>query len=279
MSVMSSSDAPHADHRSVELDAAARLHVTGSGHPLIYVPGLDGTGLLFYRQTRLLRHRFRVITFRLRDEATDMDTLIGDLLHHLDLAVPRGEPVVMVGESFGGALAMSFASRHPERVAELVILNSFTRITPRAKLHVALAGMQLIPWRTMQWVRSLTAWRLHSAHTHDDEIRNFLLLTRGTTREGYRNRLRILTRYDIRPALQRLTMPTLFLAADEDHLLPSVREARVMVAEAPHATMRILEGHGHGCFLAPDLDLDQLLHEWASQRSGIEEPTTARPAP
>jgi len=27
----------------------AQLHVTGSGAPLIFVPVLDGTGLLFYR--------------------------------------------------------------------------------------------------------------------------------------------------------------------------------------------------------------------------------------
>lgn len=249
---------------STELDAAARLHATGTGYPLVYVPGLDGTGLLFYRQTRWLRHQYRVITYRLRDDAPTMEALVDDLHRHLAAAVPDGTPVVMVGESFGGALAMSFAVAHPDRVQQLVILNSFARITPRAKLHLALAGLRLVPWRTMQWVRTLTASRLHSAHTHAEEIEQFLLLTRGTTREGYRNRLRILTRYDIRPHLHRLTMPTLYLAADEDHLIPSVREAREMAARAPNATLRILEGHGHGCFLAPDLDLNQLLHEWAS---------------
>jgi hypothetical protein len=35
-----------------------------------------------------------------------------------------------------------------------------------------------------------------------------------------------------------------------------------MSSRAPQATMRILEGHGHGCFLAPDLDLDQILRGW-----------------
>ena len=245
----------------------AQLHVTGSGAPLIFVPGLDGTGLLFYRQTRNLMHRFRIITFRLRDDAPDMATLVADLVRHLDRVVPDGAPVVMVGESFGGALAMSFAAAHPERVRELVILNSFTRITPRAKLFLALAAMRLVPWGTMQWVRRLTAWRLHSAHTHREEIDRFLLLTRGTTRDGYRNRLRILTRYDIRPALPQLRMPTLYLAADEDHLIASVHEARVMAARVPGATLRILRGHGHCAFLAPDIDLDQLLHEWASTRS------------
>lgn len=264
MSVHPSSPARLHDAESTELDAAARLHATGIGAPLIYVPGLDGTGLLFYRQIRLLRHRFRVFTYRLRDEAESMDALVADLVHHLDVAVPDGSPVVMVGESFGGALAMSFAIAHPERVRELVILNSFTRITPRAKLHAALGAMRLVPWRTMQWVRTLTASRLHSAHTHAEEIERFLLLTRGTTREGYRNRLRILTRYDLRAELHRLTVPTLYLAADEDHLIPSVREARYMAARVPRATLRILEGHGHGCFLAPDMDLDHLLHEWSS---------------
>lgn len=242
-----------------------RLHVQGEGPPLLYVPGLDGTGLLFYRQVRALSHRFRVITFRLRDEAEDMDALVADIVQLLDRAVPDGSPVVVVGESFGGALAMSFALAHPSRVRQLVILNSFSRITPVFKLRLAIASMSVMPWRTMQIVRRLTAWRLHSPHTHRDEIQRFLLLTAATTRVGYLNRLRILTRYDLRTRLQDLRVPTLFLAADQDHLIPSVRQATYMAARVPHATVRVLKGHGHGCFLAPDMDLNLLLQEWMPQ--------------
>lgn len=240
----------------------SRLHVQGEGPPLIYIPGLDGTGLLFYRQIRSLALRFRVITFRLRDEARDMGTLVSDIAAHLDRVVPDGTPAIVVGESFGGALAMHFALAHPERVARLVILNSFARIAPTLKLHLAIAGISVIPWRTMQLVRRLTAWRLQSPHTHKDEIARFLLLTSGTTKHGYLNRLRILTRYDMRARLAGLRSPTLYLAADQDHLIPSVREARFMSTRAPAATMRVLAGHGHGCFLAPDLDLDVILREW-----------------
>lgn len=240
----------------------ARLHVQGEGPPLIYVPGLDGTGLLFYRQARLLSHRFRVITYRLRDDAREMDTLVGDIVSHLARAVPDHTPAVVVGESFGGALATNFALAHPDKVRRLVILNSFSRITPSIKLPVAIAGLSLVPWATMQFVRGLTAARLHSKHTHADEIKQFLRLTSATTKHGYLNRLRILRRHDLRNRLHALRVPTLYLAADEDHLIPSVREARLMSSLAPCATMYTLAGHGHGCFLAPDLDLNAILHRW-----------------
>jgi pimeloyl-ACP methyl ester carboxylesterase len=240
--------------------------VQGEGPPLIYVPGLDGTGLLFYRQVRLLSHRFRVITYRLRDEATDMGALVSDIARHLDRAVPGGEKAVVVGESFGGALSMSFALAHPERIESMVILNSFSRIEPPVKLDLAIAGLHLVPWKTMQFVRRLTAARLQSPHTHRDEIQRFLMLTSATTRTGYLNRLRILTRYDMRPHLQSLHVPTLYLAADQDNLIPSVKQATYMAARVPGATMRVLEGHGHGCFLAPDLDLNVLLQDWAAER-------------
>ncbi|MCU0633723.1 MAG: alpha/beta hydrolase [Gemmatimonadaceae bacterium] len=234
----------------------------GAGPPLIYIPGLDGTGLLFYRQARILAHRFRVITFRLRDDAPTMDRLVDEVVRHLDAAVPEGTPAIVVGESFGGALAMSFALAHPERIRGLVILNSFTRITPRIKLLAAIAATRMIPWGTMRLVRRLTAWRLHSSHTHRDEIRRFLLLTRATTRLGYLNRLRILAAYDLRYRLHEIRVPTLFLAADEDHLIPSVQQAKYMAARVPGATLRVMHGHGHGCFLAPDVDLDRILRDW-----------------
>jgi hypothetical protein len=35
-----------------------------------------------------------------------------------------------------------------------------------------------------------------------------------------------------------------------------------MSARVPNASMRVLHGHGHGCFLAPDLDLDEILQDW-----------------
>jgi hypothetical protein len=35
-----------------------------------------------------------------------------------------------------------------------------------------------------------------------------------------------------------------------------------MAARVPDATVQVLEGHGHICLLAPDLDLLQILEDW-----------------
>lgn len=229
---------------------------------------MDGTGRLFYRQVPGLAAGHRVATYALRDSATSMDALVEDLDRVVD-AVDGGEPVTVFGESFGGAIALSYALARPERVGELAILNSFPRFAPQTRLTLGLLALRVFPWEAMPIVRRVTASRLHSSHTRDEDIERFLAITRATTLEGYRNRLRILRRYDVRDRLGEIRAPTLFLAADEDHLVPSVEQAEIMAARVPRATLRVLGGHGHGCLLAPDLHLAEILGEWrgATERS------------
>jgi pimeloyl-ACP methyl ester carboxylesterase len=239
-----------------------RIAVEGDGPPLVLVPGMDGTGRLFYRQVPLLARRHRVGTYTLRDAADHMDVLVEDLVSVIGTLAPSGAPAVVVGESFGGAIALSLALARPELVAALVVLNSFPRFLPQTRLRLAIAALRLIPWRTMPLVRRLTAFRLHSRFTHRTEIRRFLKLTRETSRDGYLARLQILRGYDVRDRLGELRTPALFLASERDHLVPSVQQGHFMAQRVPGATLRILPGHGHICLIAPNVDLGRILHEW-----------------
>jgi pimeloyl-ACP methyl ester carboxylesterase len=228
----------------------------------VLIPGMDGTGLLFYRQIPFLARRFRVVTHRLDDERTRMEDLVSDLARRLDELDPDGQPALLVGESFGGALALSFALAHPARVAGLVIVNSFPFFSPQVRLRAAIHGLSLLPWGAMPIVRRATAWRMHSRHTHRADLETFLELMQHTTRLGYVNRLRILTAYDVRHRLAEIGTPTLFLAASDDHLVPAVREARRMALSVPRAAVRVLDGHGHICLIAPDLNLLEIIEAW-----------------
>jgi pimeloyl-ACP methyl ester carboxylesterase len=230
--------------------------------PVVLVPGLDGTGLLFYKQVPLLARHHPVSTTRLRDDAQHMEELVADLHSEVERAAPDGGPVIVIGESFGGALSMSYALAHPDRVSRMVILNSFPRFDAQVRLRLGYAALRATPWGVMRVVRGLTARRMHSRETGPDEIREFHKLMRATTRQGYLSRLRLLRHYDIRDRLKAIRAPVLFLAADEDHLVPSVEQARIMNELTPGSSLRVLRGHGHICLIAPTLDLSVVLHEW-----------------
>jgi 3-oxoadipate enol-lactonase len=229
---------------------------------LLMVPGIDGTGQLFYRQIPNLERRFAVATTRLRDDAASMEDLIDDLHAEIVRAAPDSTPVTLIGESFGGALSLSYALAHPERVERLVILNSFAHVESPARVWLAYHLLRATPWPMMRVVRKLNAGRMHSPGTDRREIDRVLDLMRATTRAGYLSRLRILRSYDLRERLAGLASPVLYLAADRDTLVPAVQQAQLMRALTPGASMRILEGHGHSCLIAPDLDLSAIIDDW-----------------
>ena len=71
------------------------------------------------------------------------------------------------------------------------------------------------------------------------------------------------------PVRSRLALlyAVLFLAADRDTLVPAVQQARLMSALTPAGTMRVLEGHGHSCLIAPDVDLSSIIEDWIADAS------------
>ena len=243
-------------------DYDPRVSIRGEGRAVVLVPGMNGTGELFYRQVPCLERSYRVATYALREDAESLGLLAADLSRVVDAVAPIDRRAIVVGESFGGAVALTFALSYPERVGALVILNSFSHFAPQIRLRLAIAGLAVIPWGAMPLVRHLTAFRLHSPHTQREEVKQFIELTAHATRDGYINRLKLLKRYDVRDRLHDIRQPTLFLASEYDHLVPAVAQARYMADRVPAGVMRILKGHGHICLIAPDLDLSQILNEW-----------------
>jgi pimeloyl-ACP methyl ester carboxylesterase len=231
--------------------------------PIVLVPGIDGTALLFYRQLPTLASRFDVVAFPLpavdphlmtmASLADDLAALVGEI---------SGRGAILCGESFGGALAMTTALRHPDAVRGLVIVNSFPRIDQRVKLRVAPALLKAMPWGAMPLVRRYTSAHLHSPHALPEDIHEFLERAKQIDRDAYIRRLEILQDFDIRDDLHLLDVPTLFLAGDLDRLLPSVRWARYMHERVAASRVHVLEGYGHVCLINHDLDLIEFIGPW-----------------
>ena len=230
--------------------------------PLVLVPGIDGTALLFYRQVPLLAKRFQVSAFPLPDQSDCTMASLVDALHEHCCRAVGDQKVTLCGESFGGALSMSYALSHPEMLRRLVIVNSFPVVRQRAGLRMAPLLLKAVPWRVMNFARRFSGKRLHSPHTRPEDRSEYRKRVRSGGRTGYIRRLEILRRYDIREQLERIATPTLLLASDRDHVVPAVSEARYMAARMPRATVKILEGHGHICLIHHELDLLEEITSW-----------------
>ena len=241
------------------------LHEIASSNPtVVLVPGLDGTALLFYRQIPLLAERFNVAAFPLPDHpAKSMGDLVEDLRELVEQVA--GDEVILCGESFGGALIMSFALAYPDHVQGLVVINSFPvlrGVRKRVELRVGPRVLRLFPWAAMPVVRRLTEAKLHSPHTLPEDLAEFHERAKSIGREGYIRRVEILRHYDIQDRLQEIKCPTLFIAGDRDKLIPSVREAHFMASRVPNASLQILEGYGHICLINHDLNLLDYVQPW-----------------
>jgi len=115
----------------------------GQGHPVLMLHG-NPTWSFYYRNLVLdLRRDHRAIApdhvgcgysdrpapgtygYRLADRVADVEKLVD----HLDLR----EPLTLVVHDWGGMIGMAYATRHPDRIKRLVVLNTAAFPLPTSK--------------------------------------------------------------------------------------------------------------------------------------------------
>lgn len=242
-----------------------KYQIEGSGPLLIYIAGLDGTGELFFKQAPALARSFRVVTYRSRDgEAFTYADLTADLAEIIeDLGEAKA---TILGESFGGTVALAFALGYPKMVDRLIVINSFPRF--RGRIRIKLAGLlaKTLPFRALSAARvaaNLLGLYVDGVSRNDRD--RFFKAIRSVQRESYARRLRLIAELDLEERLSEIQTPTLFIAGARDLLIPSAREARSMAERMPHARVEVIPRAGHACLLGDRLRLAEILGQWTDQ--------------
>ncbi|HWO02946.1 MAG TPA: alpha/beta hydrolase [Blastocatellia bacterium] len=239
-----------------------QYRIEGSGPLLVYVAGLDGTGELFFKQAPALARSFRVVTYASRGGGGfTYDDLTADLANIIRDS--REEKATVLGESFGGTVALSFALGYPELLERLVIVNSFPRFRGRVRIKLAGVLAKGLPFRALRPARvaaSLLGLYLDGVGRADRQ--RFFEAIRSVNGEGYARRLELIAELDIEKHLSQIKTATLFIAGERDLLIPSAREARSMAARMPNAQVRTIPGAGHACLLGDRVRVAEILPEW-----------------
>ena len=237
--------------------------IQGSGKPFLYVSGVEGTGKLFYRQAEDLARDHTVITFPLRGAGRyAMRELVEDVRWIVRDA--GFERVTVLGESFGGLLAMATALEHPSLFERMILVNTFPFFRQRAKIRLGVMLFSVLPVALMKAHRTSGARRLlFSADVSDEDRRLFREHTRLLAYEGYLSRMRIIRDTDLRSRLHEIDVPTLVVAGTADRLLDSVGAGRLLVERLPRARLKLLEGTGHTALLSSRVRVRDWLEEFA----------------
>ncbi|MDR3537222.1 MAG: alpha/beta fold hydrolase [Acetobacteraceae bacterium] len=189
--------------------------------------------------------------FTLDENVEDMEAL----RRHLGLG-----PVVSIGTSYGGMVAMAHAARYPEAVSHLVLVVTAAHggFVPRAEAFVRAHGT------AEQQAVCETLWaggfRTVEATQHYYAVMGKLYSRRFEPASAAEGRARtlptteplnrafgpggFLRSFDLRPELGRITAPTLILAGRHDWICPPDFSEEIH-ALIPGSTLRIFEQSSH----------------------------------
>ena len=251
----------------------------GKRFPVVFAHGAGGNHMSWWQQVPALSRHYRCITFDHRGWGLSLDSddrgpeaFVGDfeaLLKLLEI-----ERCFLVGQSMGGFACLSYALRHPERVAGLVMANTFAGM--RREVWLAsddgLRSAAQAVWRRRRedGVKRALGREFTSVH----KARAFLYKQIRMLNEHGPNRLRTEAQVQRFRALERvpeiaagrealagMKTPVLFIGGEHDEVMPvSLMEiARGLI---PGARMHVVAGAGHSVYFeAPDV-FNQLVLEF-----------------
>jgi pimeloyl-ACP methyl ester carboxylesterase len=240
----------------------------------IFLPGMDGSGLLLRPQIPKLAHDFDIRCLTIpADDMASWDVLVSETIALIESEKQAGNqrPVYLCGESFGGCLAMKLVVEASHLFDRLILVNPASSFRQQ-------------PW--VQWGSYLTQWL--PANLYPLSVIGLLpvLASLGKMAPGDRHallkamqavpqstsvwRLALVRSFNVHEnELRTVKQPTLVIASGADRLLPSIAEAKLLVKVIPNAEMVMLANSGHACLLETDVDLHEIMqaHNFLTHRS------------
>ena len=232
----------------------------GDGTPIVFSCGYSTTRENFRPQVApLVAAGFRVLLWDYRGhgdsdapddpDAYSFDIVLDDLARVMDWTA-RDVPVVLAGFSFGGALSLHFALRHPERVRALVLIDT----GPGFKNPDAQAGWLAQIERIAQNLetRGLQAFVESRAAATAIGRRPELPAAKHAARAIAKMSARGVANFGRRVSgpipgcideLTQITAPALVVVGEQDDAY--LRAADVMAARLPNAKKVVIPGAGH----------------------------------
>lgn len=232
-------------------DLQLHYEISGDGSVVVLTHGLGGDLHYWDATVEALSPHHRVVRWDVRGfGASDKPpgpyspALFADDLHRLleRLGIERAH---LLGISMGGVIAQSFALRHHERVASLLLVSTSSEVGPQAT-----ANWQRLAQRIEENgfdARSADASRSFAAAfaaAHPEIVSQLTDQTLRNQPAAYAAAARAMSDYHFTTQLGSVTAPTLILQGLDDQLTPPGGAVRLRRA-LPRARLLMIPGAGH----------------------------------
>jgi pimeloyl-[acyl-carrier protein] methyl ester esterase len=167
-------------------------------------------------------------------------------------------PLMILGWSLGGQVALEWARLRPERVGALVLISTTPNFVQRPDWPHAMAEATLrqfgdeltVAYRqTLQ--RFVTLQVQGSEHARDvlALLRSQLFARGEPSQQALRDTLQLVASSDVRSEVGTISQPTLVIGGDRDTLTP-VAAARWLASALPKTSLVVVPGAAHAPFLS-----------------------------
>jgi pimeloyl-ACP methyl ester carboxylesterase len=197
---------------------------------------MDGTGDLFAPLIDALGDSISCSVVRYPDEPLNYEG------HEAiaRAALPAIGPYVILGESFSGPIAVSIAVSAPLGLVGCILCASFVTC-PRTILKVLRPFLGLAPAKHLP--AAVADFFVMGRFATPELARQRLEAIQKVSSSTLTARLRAMSEVDVRESARRLSLPSLYLRATEDRMVPRpagdefaglARHAKIIEIEAPH---------------------------------------------
>ena len=226
--------------------------IHGQGKPVVLLHGWGGNHNSWYPLTKLLQQQFQVITIDLPGFGeSELPTRVWDTENYAEhvyefinqITKSPNNQITIIGHSFVGTLATILASRYPQILEKLILIdakivkppNSLRKSFYQMAARSGKIATAIFPPKTKAYFRQ----KLYaSLGEHDYEQ------ITGVIKQNFRN----IIRKDYTKYLSHIKCPTLIVWGELDKDTPA-SDAKIIQDQIPHAQLEVIPESSHFAYL------------------------------
>jgi 3-oxoadipate enol-lactonase len=232
-------------------DGAVTAVQSGSGEDIVLLHSLLCDRTSFDAVLPVLAARYRVTSINLpgfhgsHTVAANIKSYVDAIAEAID-EFGVGESMTLMGNGFGGTLALALAAAKPTAVSKLVVVDAAAAF-PEAGRQAFVSMAALVRDQGMSAIATVAARRVYhdsyiDKHPHVIEERRAVLL--GIEPNSFLAACEILASIDLLPELPSIRTPTLVVYGSHDQATPPDL-IRAIVRAVPNAQIREIDDCGH----------------------------------